>query len=392
MVRRQIGFEPPAAFDELDDPGSNGDRMPASTPTPVLLSLLQQAAARQASDVHLVPGYPATFRVNGRLERAAPKALTSDDIRCMAESILPAAVFETFEQTKNADCSLSVEKGGAPPLRFRANVYLARDGWCICLRHIPNEIPTLDWLGFPKELAERLVAYQDGLVLVTGETGSGKTSTLAALIDLARQTRDAHIITIEEPIEYIHEVRGLSIVTQREVGRDVSSFADGLKYGLRQDPDIILVGEVRDRDTAQMAISAAETGHLVFATMHTRDAKGALTRLVDLFPQDSQDDIRTQLALSLRSVVSQKLLPPAEEGQRRVLALEVLHASQPVQVAIRSGRIETLDSALQTGARSGMIMLDDDLRRLVREGKITTETARLYAKDPNLLGAVAKSW
>jgi twitching motility protein PilT len=391
MVRRQIGFEPPAAFDELDDPGSNGDRMPASTPTPVLLSLLQQAAARQASDVHLVPGYPATFRVNGRLERAAPKALTSDDIRCMAESILPAAVFETFEQTKNADCSLSVEKDGAS-LRFRANVYLARDGWCICLRHIPNQIPTLEWLGFSKELAERLVAHQDGLVLVTGETGSGKTSTLAALIDLARQTRDAHIITIEEPIEYIHEVRGLSIVTQREVGRDVSSFADGLKYGLRQDPDIILVGEVRDRDTAQMAISAAETGHLVFATMHTRDAKGALTRLVDLFPQDSQDDIRTQLALSLRSVVSQKLLPPAEEGQRRVLALEVLHASQPVQVAIRSGRIETLDSALQTGARSGMIMLDDDLRRLVREGKITTETARLYAKDPNLLGAVAKSW
>lgn len=391
MVRRQIGFEPPAAFDELDDPGSNGDRMPASTPTPVLLSLLQQAAARQASDVHLVPGYPATFRVNGRLERAAPKALTSDDIRCMAESILPAAVFETFEQTKNADCSLSVEKDGAS-LRFRANVYLARDGWCICLRHIPNQIPTLEWLGFSKELAERLVAHQDGLVLVTGETGSGKTSTLAALIDLARQTRDAHIITIEEPIEYIHEVRGLSIVTQREVGRDVSSFADGLKYGLRQDPDIILVGEIRDRDTAQMAISAAETGHLVFATMHTRDAKGALTRLVDLFPQDSQDDIRTQLALSLRSVVSQKLLPPAEEGQRRVLALEVLHASQPVQVAIRSGRVETLDSALQTGARSGMIVLDDDLRRLVREGKITTETARLYAKDPNLLGAVAKSW
>jgi twitching motility protein PilT len=392
MVRRQIGFEPPAGFDELDNPGSNGDRMPASTPTPVLLSLLQQAAARQASDIHLVSGYPATFRVNGRLERAAPKPLTSDDIRCLAESILPAAVFQTFEQTKNADCSLSVEKGGAPPLRFRANVYLARDGWCICLRHIPNEIPTLDWLGFPKELAERLVAYQDGLVLVTGETGSGKSSTLAALIDLARRTRDAHIITIEEPIEYIHEVRGLSIVTQREVGRDVSSFADGLKYGLRQDPDIILVGEIRDRDTAQMAISAAETGHLVFATMHTRDAKGALTRLVDLFPQDSQDDIRTQLALSLRSVVSQKLLPPAEEGQRRVLALEVLHASQPVQVAIRSGRVETLDSALQTGARSGMIVLDDDLRRLVREGKITTETARLYAKDPNLLGAVAKSW
>jgi len=366
-------------------------RMPISHPDSSLISLLEQAVDREASDVHLAAGHPPTVRVHGRLEPLAPAALSSEEIKRMAASILPPAVFEAFEEVKNADCSVSFERGELW-MRFRANVYLSRDDWCMCLRHIPHQIPPLEWLGFPQDLAERLVSHENGLVLITGETGSGKSTTLAALIALLRQMRGCHVLTIEEPIEYIHEPDGRGIVTQREVGRDVDSFADGLKYGLRQDPDVILVGEIRDRETAQMAISAAETGHLILATMHTRDAKGALTRLVDLFPHEAQDDIRTQLAMSLRSVVSQKLLPAASEGERRVLALEVLHVTQPVQVTIRSGRIETLDSALQTGAKAGMIIIDDWLRRLLREGKITVETARTFARDPEAFNATGRTW
>jgi twitching motility protein PilT len=392
MIREQVGVETLA--ERLKLPGHCAgpeDIMPQSCPHPVLRDVLCIAADRDASDVHLVAGHRPMIRVHGQLEPVEHDVLHSPDVQQLAATILPPAVFEQFEERKNADCSLSFEHGERR-LRFRANVYLARDQWCMCLRLIPNEIPTLKWLGFSVELAERLAAYKNGLVLITGETGSGKSSSLAALVNLIRETRTAHILTIEEPIEYIHEPRENTVVTQREVGRDVDSFADGLKYGLRQDPDVILVGEIRDRETAQMAISAAETGHLILATMHTRDAKGALTRLVDLFPQDSQDDIRTQLAMSLRSVVSQKLLPPADDGQRRVLAMEVLHVTQPVQVTIRSGRFEKLDSAIQTGARGGMLTLDDDLRRLVRETRITVDTARAYAHDPGNLNASGQSW
>ena len=392
MIRNQISFDPDAAV--LDEGGGSEVEnavMPANVTNGDLVRVLKTAAERDASDLHLVPGYPPTLRVHGHLETVAAADLESDQIKRMAAALLPPAALDEFERTKNADCSVSLEHDGER-LRFRANFYLAREAWCVCFRHIPNQIPTLPWLGFSQELAERLVGQKDGLVLITGETGSGKSSSLAALIALRRELRDSHILTIEEPIEYIHEPGGKSVVTQREVGRDVDSFADGLKYGLRQDPDVILVGEIRDRETAQMAISAAETGHLILATMHTRDAKGALTRLVDLFPHEAQDDIRTQLAMSLRSVVSQKLIPPANDGERRILAMEVLHITQQVQVTIRSGRFETIDSALQTGARAGMIVIDDDLRRLVREGKITVETARHFAREPESLAATGRSW
>lgn len=391
MIRQQINFEPPSVGLPAWSPRDKDRRMPRSAPSPELLAFLRTAADQDASDVHLVPGHPATLRIHGRLVALGDEYVESEHVQRIAASVLPAAVFDRFEETKNADCSVSFEHGGER-LRFRANFYLARDAWCACFRHIPNQIPSLKWLGFSEELAERLVSYQDGLVLVTGETGAGKSSSLAALIALLRERRDAHILTIEEPIEYIHEHGGRSLVTQREVGRDVDSFADGLKYGLRQDPDVILVGEIRDRETAQMALSAAETGHLIFATMHTRDAKGALTRYVDLFPQGVQGDIRTQLAMSLRSVISQKLLPPAHEGERRVLAMEVLHVTPPVQVVIRSGRFEKIESSLQTGVREGMLLLDDDLRRLVREGRITVETARAFAHDPGNLAATSQSW
>jgi twitching motility protein PilT len=238
-------------------------------------------------------------------------------------------------------------------------------------------------MGFPEPLAQRLVAHRNGLVILTGVTGSGKSTTLAALIHLLNQRGGFRIITVEEPVEYVHEPKGTTVITQREVGRDVDSFFEGLKSGLRQDPDVILVGEIRDRDTAQMALSAAETGHLILTTLHTKDAKGAVTRLTDLFPLDGQEDVRSQLSLSLRSVVCQHLLPPLTEGQKRALALEVLHVNQPVRAAIRFGKIDSIESAIQTGKRDGMIALDEDLARLVELGRISLETARRFAKDPD---------
>ncbi len=369
----------------------NGHHAETDVPYATLSSLLERAVEAQASDVHLVPGYPATFRIHGELAPVDAEALAPGDVRRMVEAILPERLRGRLESERNFDCSVAVSSGGQSH-RFRANVYLAQGHWCACLRHVPTEIPTLEWLGIPDALAAKLVSHSNGLVIVTGVTGSGKTSTLAALVSLLRRDSGRRILTIEEPIEYLHPVQGGSMVTQREVGRDVDSFADGLKYGLRQDPDVILVGEIRDRETAQMALSAAETGHLILTTLHTRDAKGALTRLVDLFPQDQQDDVRSQLALSLRSIVCQHLLPSAQPGQRRALALEVLHNNLAVQVAIRTGKIETIESAIQTGKREGMFPLDEDLQRLVSAGQVSLETARRYASDPAAITSTKPAW
>lgn len=305
----------------------------------------------------------------------------------MVAAVLPPPMRERMRrgEQKNFDCSVAFEHERRT-VRFRANAFLARGDWCICLRHVPEEIPTFEWMGFPKPLAEKLVAHRNGLVVITGVTGSGKSTTLAALVHLLNQQGGSRVITVEEPIEYVHCPIGSTIITQREVGRDVDSFYDGLKYGLRQDPDVVLIGEIRDPETARMALSAAETGHLILTTLHTKDAKGAITRIVDLFPHDAQEDVRTQLSLSLRSVVSQHLLPSALPGDKRSLALEVLHVNDPVRIAIKFGKIESIESSIQTGKRDGMITLDEDLRRLVLAGKVALPTARRFAKDPDTLG------
>ncbi len=357
----------------------------------VLMELLHEAARREASDVHLVPGYPPTFRVHGKLESVGEQPLDAEQLELMIRELAPERVDSPSTLRHSSDCSISITHAGGP-CRFRANVYRSQGQWCACLRHIPYEIPSFEWLGFPPGLAEKLISFSNGLVVLTGVTGSGKSASLAALIAHLRKTGNHHVLTVEEPIEYIHAPGAGGIVTQREVGRDVDSFANGLKYGLRQDPDVVLVGEIRDRETAQMAISAAETGHLIFTTTHTRDAKGALTRLVDIFPHESQEDIRKQLAMSLRSVVTQHLLPSTNEGEKRILALEVLHVNSQVQAAIRSGKIESIESAIQTGKKDGMVMLDDDLQRLVRLGKISVETARHFAKDPATIKGGSQSW
>ncbi|MHC4090002.1 MAG: type IV pilus twitching motility protein PilT, partial [Planctomycetota bacterium] len=340
---------------------------------PTLAGLLKAMVGAESSDLHLVPGYRATYRIHGRLSAAAGEPLEADQTWAMIASILPPLARARLDDLQNLDCSVSMQRDGET-CRFRVNVFVSQGQLCACFRYIPNEIPSFDWLGFPVQLAERIVHLTNGLVIITGITGSGKSTSLAALIQLLNAEGGYRIITVEEPIEYVFPRNDRAVITQREVGNDVGSFYDGLKYGLRQDPDVVLVGEIRDRETAQMALSAAETGHLILATMHTKDAKGAVTRFVDLFPHEAQDDVRTQLSLSLRYVVAQHLLPSRVEGQKRALALEVMTVSHPVRAGIRAGKIESLESAIQTGKRDGMIPLDESLEHLVAAAQITPET------------------
>ena len=351
---------------------------------PGLEPLLRTMVEVEASDLHLVIGYRPTYRVHGQLRAAETAALDEPAVRSLILSILPERLRGQPDLPKNLDFSLSFDVQGDAH-RFRANVFSARGTPGLCLRHIPDKVPSLDWLSFPRSLADRLVATANGLIVITGITGSGKSTTLAALVSLLNDAGGHRIITVEEPIEYVYPLRADSVVTQREVGTDVDSFYDGLKYGLRQDPDVVLVGEIRDRDTAQMALSAAETGHLILTTMHTKDAKGAVTRLIDLFPADAQDDARTQLSLSLRYVISQRLVPSMTAGEKRALALEILVANDGVRSAIRAGKVEKIDTAIQTGKRDGMLSLDESLQTLLSAGRISLETARRYAKDPDHL-------
>ncbi|MFO0973557.1 MAG: PilT/PilU family type 4a pilus ATPase [Phycisphaerae bacterium] len=352
---------------------------------PEIERLLAAMTQREASDLHLVAGYPAMLRVHGELHSVDGAGLPGEQVLELMRSIAPAGARERIGRATDVDFAAGVVLGGTSH-RFRVNVFQSRGQAGACLRLIPSEIPPLASLGFPAETADRILALNAGLVLLCGVTGSGKTTSLAALIQRINSAGGQRVITIEEPIEYVYPRCERSVVTQREVGTDVASFAEGLRSGLRQDPDVLLVGEIRDRETAQLALSAAETGHVILSTLHTADAKGAITRLIDLFPPELHNDARTQLSLSLRYVVSQHLLPPPQKGARRVLAVEVLAANFAVRACIRSGKIEGLDSAIQSGKKDGMVSLDAQLRELVQRGQIDLATARQFAKDPAELG------
>ncbi|HJZ94606.1 MAG TPA: PilT/PilU family type 4a pilus ATPase [Gemmataceae bacterium] len=345
---------------------------------------LDDAVRAGASDLHLTVGYPPALRLHGDLTELAEDLLTGPEVDQLLGALCPADDRDRLRQQKDADFSFEVFAGGQPT-RFRAHLFHAAGHLGGCLRVVPAAIPEFDWAGFPIELAERLAFLRDGLVILTGPTGSGKTTTLAMIVNLLNETGGYRIITVEEPVEYLFPKAPHSVVTQREVGRDVLSFADGLRAGLRQDPDVILVGEVRDRETAQMALSAAETGHLVFTTLHTRDAKGAVTRFADLFPQDAQGIVRAQLAMSLRTVVSQRLLPGAVRGEKRHLALEVLWNTFPIASAIRTGKLESIDNYLVTNREEGMISFDESIRQLLRAGKITRDVAEQNVREPAIL-------
>jgi twitching motility protein PilT len=345
---------------------------------------LTLAVDRQASDLHLVVGHPPVLRVHGVLHPLDEPELEKQPMETLLLPVCPSPFAERFQHDKNTDFSLSVDIRDRPH-RFRANYFINGQSIGACFRVIPSEIPGFEWAGFPVDLAKRLTSFRNGLILIAGVTGSGKTTTLAMLINRLNLAGGCRIITVEEPIEYLFPRVPTSVVTQREVGIDVSTFADGLKYGLRQDPDVMLVGEIRDRDTAQMALSAAETGHLVLSTLHTRDAKGAISRFVDLFPQMVQHEIRAQLAMGLRSVISQHLLPSSQPGTKRHLALEVMFNNSPIASAIRFSKLESIDNCILTGRAAGMITLDESVRRLLVADKIDRQTAERFVSDITVL-------
>lgn len=344
---------------------------------------LADACRRGASDLHLLAGRPAALRLHGQLVETGTGPLDGETLGRTLHQLCPPHIAALPETKCDLDFALEREIDGQLR-RFRVNLFRSLGAWGACFRVVGATIPSFQWAGFPVDLAQRLIQFRNGLVLVSGVTGAGKTTTLAMLINELNQRGGYRIITVEEPVEYLYPPVANSFVTQREVGRDVRSFADGLKYGLRQDPDVILVGEIRDRATAQMALSAAETGHLVLSTLHTRDAKGALSRYVDIFPQAVQGEIRSQLSLSLRAIVSQHLLPPAVD-EKRELAIEVLINNSAVASAIRLGKFETIDTNLQTGRSDGMVTLDESVRRLWLAGRITREIAETYVSDRRVL-------
>ena len=349
-----------------------------------LAEWLGVAATQGASDLHVVSGFRPTMRRHGELCEISDREITRESAHDLLMPACPSRARLQLEEQFNTDFALQLEIDGGVR-RFRANYFMHQQSLGACFRVISGKIPEFEWSGFPLELGQTLAHLRNGLVLISGVTGAGKTTTLAMIINLLNEETGYRIITVEEPIEYLFPSRANSIVTQREVGRDVQSFADGLKYGLRQDPDVILVGEIRDRETAQMALSAAETGHLVFSTLHTRDAKGAISRYVDFFPQSVQNEIRSQLSMSLRAVVSQHLLRSSDPNGKQELALEIMFNNAPIASAIRLGKIESIETNIQTGRADGMITLDESIKRLLDNGQITRETAERFVSDRNYL-------
>ena len=331
-----------------------------------------------ASDLHLTAGSPPLVRERGRLRALDYPKLSPEQTREIVYSILTRDQQQKIETNWQIDFSYS-SPGRA---RFRVNAYFQRASIAAALRLIPNEMPALDRLGLPPVVAE-MVRKPRGFVLVTGPTGSGKSTTLAALIDRINEERHEHIMTIEDPIEFLHRHKNC-IVNQRELGSDAHSFGLALKAALRQDPDVILVGEMRDLETIATALTAAETGHLVFATLHTQDSAQTVDRIVDVFPPEQQHQVRAQLAVSLQGIVTQQLLPTVD-GRGRAAAVEVLVPTPAVRNLIREGKTHQIQSALQTGATHGMQTMDASLAQLVRNGSITRELAEARSSTPEEL-------
>jgi twitching motility protein PilT len=343
--------------------------------TDVLLEVLE----REASDLHLTVGAPPIVRVNGVLEHLDYPRLGANDTRELIYSILSQDQRQRLENEWEMDFSYSVP-GRA---RFRVNAFFQRNSLGAAFRLIPVEIPKLDGLGLPRVLHE-FAGKPRGFVVVTGPTGSGKSTTLAAMIDEINETREEHIMTIEDPIEFLHRHKK-SIVNQREVGADTKSFDRALKSVLRQDPDIILVGEMRDTETMATALTAAETGHLVFATLHTQDAAQTVDRIIDVFPPHQQGQIRVQLSTTLMGVCTQQLLPTSD-GRGRVVACEILVPTPAVRNLIREGHTHQLLSAIQTGGKFGMQTMDAALADLVRGGHVSMELALHRCTDEDAFG------
>jgi twitching motility protein PilT len=333
-----------------------------------------------ASDLHATVGSPPMVRVRGELRALEGyQPLTSKDTRDLVYGILSNDQRKRLEQEWQVDFSYTVPGHG----RFRVNAYMQRASIGAAFRLIPAEIKSIDQLGLPPAMHE-FVKKPRGFVLVTGPTGSGKSTSLAAMIDEINRSRKEHILTIEDPIEFLHRHKSC-IVNQREIGNDAQSFGLGLKAALRQDPDVILVGEMRDLETISTALTAAETGHLVFATLHTQDTAQTIDRIIDVFPPHQQQQVRVQLSVALQGIMTQQLLPTAD-GSGRVVCCEVLSLTPAVRNLIREGKTHQIHSVLQTSAAKGMQSMDAALATLVRSGKITRELAESRSGTPEELG------
>ena len=341
-------------------------------------SLLREAVARHASDLHVTVGVPPIIRINGVLTKLDLPILGVEDTLQLFEEIVAEDRRTQFNQNGEVDFSHTVFGLS----RFRVNAFRQRGSIAIAIRIIPERVPTLQELHLP-EIVRELAGKPRGLVLVTGPTGSGKSTTMAAMIDLINSERACNILTLEDPIEYLHRHRK-SIINQREIGADTRSFANALRAALREDPDVILVGEMRDMETISIAVRAAETGHLVLATLHTSDASQTVDRIIDVFPPYQHQQVRTQLSLALQGIVSQQLLP-RKDGQGRVVAVETMVATPATRNLIREGKSHQLLSVIQTGAKFGMQSMDSALRDLCRAGKINEEEALMRCSDPDTL-------
>jgi len=339
--------------------------------------LLQTVVSQGASDLHISVGQPPVLRLHGRMRKLETKVLTTDDTVALMKSITPDRCQQELQEVGGTDFGFAF----GTQARFRVSVFKQKGNIGLVLRQIPNNFLTMEQLGLPT-VCKELIQRPRGLFLVTGPTGSGKSTSLASMINFLNENVDHHIITIEDPIEFYHEHKK-STVNQREVGVDVPSFAEAIRRALRQDPDVILVGEMRDLETIEAAITAAETGHVVFGTLHTTGAQGTVNRIIDVFPTTQQDQIRTQLSTSIIGILSQALLPRISGG--RVAAHEMLVVNSAIANLIRENKTFRINSSIQTGAKHGMQLLDDHMFRLWKEGIVAKEECMVKSNQPDEL-------
>ena len=346
--------------------------------------LLHTVVNQGASDLHISVGQPPVVRLHGRMRKLETKVLTAEDTVALMKSIAPDRCQTELQEVGGSDFGFAFGTAA----RFRVSIFKQKGNVGMVLRQIPNKFLTMEQLGLPKACKE-LIMRPRGLFLVTGPTGSGKTTSLASMINFLNENVDHHIITIEDPIEFYHNHK-MSTVNQREVGVDVPSFAEAIRRALRQDPDVILVGEMRDLETIEAAITAAETGHVVFGTLHTTGAQGTVNRIIDVFPTNQQDQIRTQLSTSIIGILSQTLLPKIAGG--RIAAHEMLVVTPAIAILIRENKTFRINSSIQTGAKFGMQLLDDHMFSLWREGLVSKEEVMIKAnKADDLATRIARA-
>lgn len=341
--------------------------------------LLDTVVQLKASDLHITVGQPPVVRHSGRLRRLDTKSLDGDDTVALMKSITPDRCQQELQEKGGSDYAIEYING----FRFRVAVFKQRGNIGIVLRRIPSQFLSFEQIGMP-EAIKRLIIRPRGLLLVTGPTGSGKTTSLASMINFLNENYDRHIITLEDPIEYYHAHKK-STINQREIGVDVPDFKEGIRRALRMDPDVILVGEMRDLETIHAAIEAAETGHVVFGTLHTNSASATINRIIDVFPKDQQDQIRTQLSTALIGVLSQTLMPKKPEGV--IAAYEIMVSTPAIANLIRENKTYRIDSSIQTGLKDGMFLMDESLYRLWRNGLVEKEECLLKSQKPAELAA-----